>query len=71
MALQIVSAPLHILSHDLYRRPSVGPTARLAEVSNSFIQVAGGRILRIIPAYGIAGFMNDVIRYILLSPEFH
>ena len=59
---QLISAPLQILGHDLYRRPDAGPSARLAELATRFSCVAAGRVLRIIPAYGVAGWCNDICR---------
>jgi len=41
---------------------SVSAASRLAEVSKGYFSVCSGRILRIIPAFGLGGFINDMIK---------
>ena len=59
---QFLSTPIHILSLDLYSRPHATWTERLLLMKQTYRTVCGGRILRIIPAFGIGGFINDMIR---------
>ena len=62
MIAQIFSTPIHIYSLDIYHRPQDTLAHRLALIRNSYTSVFFGRILRIIPAFGICGFLNDVIK---------
>ena len=41
---------------------SVSAASRLAEVNKGYFSVCSGRILRIIPAFGLGGFINDMIK---------
>jgi hypothetical protein len=57
---QLPSTPLHILSMDLYARQNATWGSRMAEVAKGYKSVTTGRIMRIIPAFGMGGFINDV-----------
>ena len=35
---------------------------RMAEIGKGYFSVSFGRMLRIIPAFGVGGYINDVIR---------
>lgn len=61
-AFQLLSTPIHILSLDLYSRPYASTYERLSLIRQTYRTVCGGRILRIIPAFGVGGFINDMIR---------
>lgn len=71
MAAQLLSTPLHILSLDLYSRPSAPARARLALIAEGYRSVVFGRVMRILPAFGLGGFLNDVIKEGLTGTEEH
>lgn len=56
---QIVSTPLHLLSIDLYRYPTHSPIIRLQRIAHAYMAVCTGRMLRILPAFGGGGYLND------------
>lgn len=60
MAAQVVSTPLHILALDWHQRPM--RTARWDIIKKQYASVCLGRILRVIPAFGVGGFVNDVLK---------
>jgi hypothetical protein len=62
MAAQLVSSPLHVVALDLYQRPSVEAGARWDIVKKQFVSTCTGRVLRVIPAFGIGGFVNDMLK---------
>ncbi|CAP91717.1 hypothetical protein E8E15_011249 [Penicillium rubens] len=58
-SIQLVSTPIHLLGLDLYNRPQVMPTKdRINRVSRDWIGASLLRMCRIIPAFGIGGFVN-------------
>ncbi|KAJ5824313.1 hypothetical protein N7447_006653 [Penicillium robsamsonii] len=58
-SIQLVSTPIHLLGLDLYNRPQVMPTKdRISRVSRDWIGASLLRMCRIIPAFGIGGFVN-------------
>ena len=61
MAAQLISTPLHILSLDLYDRPNEPMKSRLANIRQCYKSVCFGRMFRIIPAFGLGGYINDVL----------
>ncbi|KAJ5747996.1 uncharacterized protein N7511_009692 [Penicillium nucicola] len=58
-SIQLISTPIHLLGLDLYNRPQVMPTKeRVSRVSRDWIGASLLRMCRIIPAFGIGGFVN-------------
>ncbi|KAA8648900.1 hypothetical protein EYZ11_006038 [Aspergillus tanneri] len=58
-SIQLISTPIHLLGLDLYNRPTKLPTRdRLSRVSRDWIGASLTRMCRIIPAFGIGGFVN-------------
>jgi hypothetical protein len=58
-SIQLISTPIHLLGLDLYNRPQVMPTKdRISRVSRDWISASLLRMCRIIPAFGIGGFVN-------------
>lgn len=62
MIAQVFATPFHILALDKYERSNVPFANRLALVSKSFASVCSGRALRIVPAFGLGGYLNDVFK---------
>lgn len=59
---QTLSTPIHILAIDLHQRPKENIYNRFKNIKNLYIDVCIGRILRVIPAFCIGGFINDMLR---------
>jgi hypothetical protein len=58
-SIQLISTPIHLLGLDLYNRPQVMPSKdRISRVSRDWIGASLLRMCRIIPAFGIGGFVN-------------
>lgn len=67
---QFVSAPLHIIGVDLCDRPhNTTFTDRLDAVRRGYASVCAGRVLRILPAFGLGGCVNDFVREAVLGHE--
>lgn len=62
MLAQLISTPIHIMAIDIYQRPSVSLHHRIKHIRNMYTSICGGRILRVIPAFCIGGFINDMLR---------
>jgi hypothetical protein len=62
MTAQIFSTPIHIYSLDIYQRPNATFKERIENIMKMYHSVCFGRIIRIIPAFCIGGFINDMIR---------
>ena len=62
MIAQVFSTPIHILAIDLYQRPNVDFKHRIIHVKNMYGSICGGRIMRVIPAFCVGGFVNDMLR---------
>lgn len=62
MAMQLVSTPIHILSIDLYQRPTALFKDRMLFIRQMYKSVCSGRVMRVIPAFCIGGFINDMTR---------
>jgi hypothetical protein len=58
MAAQLLSTPLHLLSMDLYRFPERTWRERFPLV-HAYPAVCIGRMLRILPAFGGGGYLNE------------
>ena len=59
---QIISTPIHILAIDLYTNPSTTVKEKIINIKNQYKTVCYGRMLRVIPAFGLGGFINDMLR---------
>jgi hypothetical protein len=59
---QIVSTPFHMLAFDVFQTPQSSIIDRLRRIQISYSNVLLGRMVRTIPAFGIGGFINDMIR---------
>ncbi|KAJ5681578.1 uncharacterized protein N7477_001518 [Penicillium maclennaniae] len=58
-SIQLISTPIHLFGLDLYNRPQIMPTKeRLARISRDWVGASLLRMCRIIPAFGIGGFVN-------------
>lgn len=62
VSAQLLSTPLHILAMDLSKRPGAAAGARLAAMASGYATVLTGRVMRILPAFGLGGFINDMIK---------
>jgi hypothetical protein len=62
MVAQLISTPIHIYSLDIYNRPDADFVSRINNIKASYKSVCFGRILRIIPAFGIGGYINDRLK---------
>lgn len=60
--IQVISTPIHILAIDMYEKPKSTIVDRLKNIKSCYKSVLTGRIMRTIPAFGIGGFMNDMLR---------
>lgn len=60
--IQVISTPIHILAIDMYEKPKSTIVDRLTNIKSCYIFILTGRIMRTIPAFGIGGFMNNMIR---------
>ena len=59
---QTISTPIHILSLDLYCRPNESINNRITNIIYKYPSICTGRMLRVIPAFGVGGFINDMLR---------
>ncbi|KAJ5631647.1 uncharacterized protein N7484_011747 [Penicillium longicatenatum] len=58
-SIQLVSTPIHLFGLDVYNRPQVLPMKdRISRISRDWIGASLLRMCRIIPAFGIGGFLN-------------
>lgn len=62
MLAQLISSPLHILALDTCARSDASFIDHLRQISLSYRSVCVGRLMRIIPAFGIGGVLNDLIK---------
>jgi hypothetical protein len=59
---QIVSTPFHMLAFDVFQTPQCTAIERVRRIRAGYSNVLMGRMLRTIPAFGLGGFMNDMLR---------
>lgn len=59
MGAQIFSTPLHLCSMDIHRYPEKLWKERWDTVRQIYFTVCAGRILRILPAFGAGGYLNE------------
>lgn len=62
MTMQLFSTPIHIYAIDVYSRPNETIVSRLSHVRKHFTHVCFGRMLRIVPAFGVGGVINDMLQ---------
>ncbi|EWM23584.1 hypothetical protein Naga_100266g4 [Nannochloropsis gaditana] len=62
MLAQIPFTPLHILAMDLYVRKDATWLSRLQEIKSGYRNVLLGRVMRIVPAFGVGGVVNDMVK---------
>lgn len=60
--VQTISTPIHILAIDIYQRPDIKIIDRIKKIKTSYSSICYGRIIRVIPAFCIGGFINDMLR---------
>jgi hypothetical protein len=58
---QTISTPIHIYAIDIYNNPNNNLYFRLNTIFKSYKYVCLGRILRIIPAFCIGSYINDIL----------
>lgn len=58
---QLFSTPIHILSIDYLQKPDITFKQRLLHIRNIYWNVCIGRMIRVIPAFCIGGFINDIL----------
>ncbi|ORY83639.1 hypothetical protein BCR37DRAFT_378606 [Protomyces lactucae-debilis] len=63
-AMQLFSTPMHLLGLDVYNRPgpSIPIASRWQEVKKRYWKSTAARIMRILPAFGVAGIVNRDVR---------
>lgn len=71
MAAQFFTTPLHILAIDIFNNPMATFRERLGAIRCRYVPVCSGLMLRIIPAFGVGGYINDVINEGLAGQELH
>jgi hypothetical protein len=62
VAMQWLSAPLHLIGLNWYNVPTAGNASRLAFVQKEYLLTAVARSSRILPAFGIAPLINAPLR---------
>lgn len=64
IGVQVITGPIHLLGLDLYNRAdqTVGVANRCAAAFHNYFPVVGARMMRILPAFGIGGIGNRVLR---------
>ena len=61
ISAQLISTPLHILAIDFYNNPNNNLNNRLQNIKKLYKNVCFGRMIRVIPAFGVGGFLNDYL----------
>ena len=59
---QIISTPIHILAFDIYNHPNISSLQRWNTIKSNYKSVCFGRIIRVLPAFCLGGFINDMLR---------
>jgi len=62
VSAQLFSTPIHIYALDILNRPEATLGDRWHLIQSKYSSICTGRILRIIPAFGIGGFLNDMVK---------
>lgn len=71
MFAQFFSTPLHILAMDIYDNPVSSFKNRMSAIAKGYGSVCSGRMLRIIPAFGMGGYINDWVNEKMAGHELH
>jgi hypothetical protein len=59
---QVFSTPVHILAVDKFEHPSSEVRARVAAIARGFVSVCTGRMMRVIPAFGVGSYLNTFFK---------
>jgi hypothetical protein len=59
--IQCFSTPIHILSIDYLQKPDITFIERIKHIKNIYWSVCIGRMIRVIPAFCMGGFLNDLL----------
>jgi hypothetical protein len=59
MSAQLFSTPLHIIGIDIYQSPHNTFLERLEKIKSLYTTICIGRMMRIIPAFGVGGYLNE------------
>jgi hypothetical protein len=62
IGIQFFSTPIHILAIDMYEKPNATIIERCKNIKLCYKSILFGRIIRTIPAFGVGGFINDMLR---------
>lgn len=62
VSAQFISTPLHILGVDYFQHRDKRFLDRIRTIPKMYSSICLGRIIRVIPAFGLGGFINDMIR---------
>lgn len=63
MTAQLFSTPLHILALDFCSRPrDIALASRVHQIVVNYRTVCAGRLMRIVPAFGVGGILNDFLK---------
>jgi len=71
MFAQLFSTPAHILALDIFDNPVSTMKNRMSAIAKGYFSVCSGRVLRIIPAFGMGGYINDWVNEKLAGHELH
>lgn len=58
--MQCITSPLHFLALDIHQHPK--DTHRLARFLQTWKSICAGRVVRVVPAFCVGGFINDMLR---------
>jgi hypothetical protein len=64
VVVQLFNTPIHILSIDLMQQSDNNPMnikQKIEHIKKIYWNVCIGRMIRVVPAFGIGGFINDMI----------
>jgi hypothetical protein len=59
---QFISTPIHILAIDVCNNPSSSIHERIKNIRYQYTSICLGRVIRVVPAFCIGGFINDMLR---------
>lgn len=59
---QVISTPIHILSIDFYNNPNSSLKERVKNIRTQYKSICLGRVIRVLPAFCVGGFINDMLR---------
>jgi hypothetical protein len=66
---QLFSTPVHILALDKFEHPSSEVRSRVAAIARGFVSVCTGRMMRVIPAFGVGNYLNTTFKETLNDPS--